>query len=88
MLIIETIPTSAGGTVFRSIISAGAVKKCFELGIPCYVHIVLVEEDLHNNSYRHLVLVEQSDEGYSFNFGGSNITVTSLDEPLVIHTAE
>lgn len=88
MLIIETVPTSAGSTAVRSIISAGAVKKCFELGIPCYLHIVFVADGSHYESCRHLDLVVQSDGGYRFAFGGSNITATSLDEPLVIDTTD
>lgn len=63
MLIIETVPTSAGSTAVRSIISAGAVKKCFDLGIPCYLHDDFVEDVTHYESYQHLDLVAQSDGG-------------------------
>lgn len=86
MLIIETVPTSAGSTAVRSIISAGAVKKCFDLGIPCYLHDDFVEDVTHYESYQHLDLVAQSDGGYRFAFGDTNITATSLDEPLMIDT--
>lgn len=93
MLIIETkIAISGGVPTFMSILPAGAVKQCFDLGIPCYLHTAGEDsgdgDTIFMTGYAHLDKIEHtvSDDGimsvYDFTFGRTTLSAGSLDDPI------
>lgn len=85
MLIIDTvIEIRQGSPAVVSILSAGAVKKCFDLGIPCYLRTVEDGEDAGSSKsgYVHLDKIEYADGEYEFTFGRTSLGAATLDDPI------
>jgi len=90
MLIVTLMSVRVGGSnVTRSVLTAGQIKQCFDLNIPCWFSSFR-EQTGETTSYSriayHLDMVRIDDSGevpvYTFTAGGRSFTASSLDDPV------